>query len=131
MLPIIADLYTPLLAICCALLIKPYWTQKRALCFVFALLLVTLFARIEVFFGWWSSMNANFSSHTAVVMVLVLGLLRVRLKAGLMAWLSIFPYAFLMTLLDYHSWFDVFSTMLVCLPCYCLFPRLYPQSNFS
>jgi len=127
MLAILADLYTPLLAICWLFLIKPHWSKIYFIGFAFTLLYVSVFAWVEVSNGWWAAMDANFSSHTAVVMVFVLSLLKARLKAGIIAWLSVFPYAFLMTLLNYHSWFDVLTTMFVCLPCYWVF--YYSQSR--
>ena len=120
-LAILADIYTPLLAILCGFVLKPLFTLKRLLSFVVAFLYITLFALIEFHFGWWLAMDANFSSHTAIVMVMIFALLQAQLKVGILAFVSVFVYGYLMTELDYHSWFDILTTILVCLPCWIFF----------
>ena len=121
---ILADAYTPLLAILCGFVLKRLFTLKRLFSIIAAFSYVILFASIEIHFGWWLAMNANFSSHTAIVMVMIFALLQARLKIGMLAFASVFAYAYLMTVLDYHSWFDILTTMLVCLPCWLFFVYL-------
>ncbi|TEW44297.1 hypothetical protein [Psychromonas algicola] len=123
-LAILADTYTPLLAILCGFVLKPLFTLKRLFSFIVAFSYVILFAFIEIYFGWWLAMDANFSSHTAIVMVMIFALLQTQLNIGILALASVFAYGYLMTVLDYHSWFDILTTMLVCLPCWLFFAYL-------
>ena len=99
MLAILADIYTPLLVSVCGFALKPLFTLKRLLSFVFAFLYITLFSIIEMHFGWWLIMEANFSSHTAFVMVFVFALLQSKIKTGAIAFATVFAYGYLMTIL--------------------------------
>jgi hypothetical protein len=121
MLSIIADIYSPFLALFCVYYLKAIFDKRFAASFVIAYLYVYGFAYLEFQFGWWASVDANFSSHTAAVFVLVAALLAVNYKVGAAAFLSMFVYGALMVTLDYHSWFDILSTIFVCIPCYLLF----------
>ena len=121
MLAIIADLYSPLLALFCVYYLRARMSKNLAFSFIVAYLAVYGFAFIEFHFGWWLAMGANFSSHTAVVMVIVCALLSFSFSVGFYAFISVFIYGWLMTALHYHSWFDIFSTMILCLPCWGLF----------
>lgn len=129
MLAIIADIYSPLLALFCVYYLRRLFNNKWAIAFVLAYLYVYGFAYIEFQFGWWASMESNFSAHTAAVMVLVLALLAVNYKVGSYAFITVLLYAQLMTILDYHSWFDVISTMVVCVPCWGLFSIINRQQR--
>jgi len=130
MLAILADCYTPLLAIVCLFLLRHKLNLYVGLSFVFAYSYVILFALIEYHFQWWNSAGGNFSSHTAVVMVMIFALLRSNIYQAMLCLNSVFAYAFLMTLLNYHSWFDVLSTMLVCVPCWWIFLPLSKHKYF-
>jgi len=121
MLSIIADLYSPLLALCGVYYLRFAMTKSFAIAFVAGYLYAYGFAFIELYFGWWQSMGANFSSHTVAVAVIVFALLSVNFKVGCYAFVSMMAYGFVMTLLEYHSWFDILTTILVCLPCWLLF----------
>jgi len=131
MLAIIADCYTPLLALFSLLYLKSRFDWKKQLAakgmlsiifpFVIAYTYVTLFAFIEAYFGWWSVMGGNFSSHTAIVMILVFVLLRLDVIVGIISLISVLAYGYLMTVLNYHSWFDILTTMVACLPCWWMF----------
>jgi len=118
---IIADLYSPLLAMFCIYYLRFVMNKKYLLGLVLGYVYVYGFAFIEFQFGWWMSIGADFSSHTAAVMVMVTLLLAVNLKVGFYAFISLLIYAFLMVQLNYHSWFDIISTIIVCLPCWLLF----------
>lgn len=121
MLAIIADLYSPLLALFCVYYLRAKMSKNLALSFIIAYLAVYCFAFIEFYFGWWLAMGANFSSHTAAVMVIVFALLGASYSVGFYAFISVLIYGGVMNVLHYHSWFDIFSTMVVCLPCWGLF----------
>ena len=121
MLAIIADIYSPLLALFCVYYLKTIFDKKFAASFVIAYLYVYGFAYIEFQYGWWASIDGDFSSHTAAVFVMVAALLAVNYKVGAIAFLSLLVYGLLMTKLDYHSWFDIFTTLLICSPCWLLF----------
>ena len=134
MLAIIADSYTPLLALVCLVCLnnrfrtrqEPFcrWILSAVFPFVLAYVYVALFAFIEFYFGWWLAMEGNFSSHTSIVMILAFALLRLNIRVGVAALISVFAYGYLMTILNYHSWFDILSTMFVCLPCWWMLTSL-------
>ncbi|MEL0630463.1 hypothetical protein [Psychromonas aquatilis] len=127
MLAYIADLYTPILALFCLYYLRFKFNNRLAfLCFI-AYCYVYGFAFIELYFGWWASMASDFSSHTASVMVIVCALLGCSYKVGAYALVSLFFYGALMNYLDYHSWFDILTTMLVCLPCLFIFKVFFNQ----
>ena len=121
MLSIIADLYSPLLALCGIYYLRFAMTKSFTIAFAAGYLYAYGFAFIEQYFGWWQSMEANFSSHTVAVAVIVFALLSVNVKVGGYAFVSMLAYGFVMTQLDYHSWFDILTTIIVCLPCWLLF----------
>ena len=121
MLVLIADFYSPILAIFCVYYLRTIMDKKLAVSFIFAYFYVYGFAYMEFYFGWWLSMEADFSSHTGAVMVIVFALLSVNLKVGFYAFISVLAYSLVMNLLHYHSWFDILTTIIVCLPCWGLF----------
>lgn len=121
MLSIIADLYSPLLALCGIYYLRFAMIKSFTIAFAAGYLYAYGFAFIEQYFGWWQSMEANFSSHTVAVVVIVFALLSVNIKVGCYAFVSMLAYGFVMTQLDYHSWFDILTTIIVCLPCWLLF----------
>lgn len=124
MLAMIADAYTPLLALGSIVCLKNTLNRTWVIAFIAAYAYVYAFAFIEFYFGWWAAMGGDFSSHTAAVVILTIALLRVDLRIGIAATISVFAYAYIMTLLNYHSWFDVFTTIVICLPCWWMFPSL-------
>jgi len=128
-LAILADTYTPLLAIFCVFILKSQFTKMRLLSLAIAFIYVTFFAFVEFHFGWWLALDANFSSHTAIVMVMIFALLQARFKIGVVAFTSVFAYGYLMVMLDYHSWFDILTTILVCFPCWLLFSYLNKKTK--
>lgn len=121
MLAVIADLYSPILALFCVYYLREKMSKKLALSFILSYFYVYSFAYIELYFGWWLSMGANFSSHTVAVMVMIFALLSVNYKVGIYAFISMLLYGQVMNILHYHSWFDNLTTMIVCLPCWGLF----------
>tara|TARA_R110001592_G_scaffold337870_2_gene624674 strand:- start:754 stop:1161 length:408 start_codon:yes stop_codon:yes gene_type:complete len=121
MLAVIADLYLPILGLFCVYYLRFQMGKKLALSFMLAYFYVYVFAYIEFYFSWWLSMGADFSSHTAAVMVMVFALLSVNYKVGVYAFISMLLYGLLMNVLHYHSWFDILTTIVVCLPCWGLF----------
>lgn len=130
MLTVLADIYTPFLALFCLYYLRFVFNNKLALRFLWAYIYVYTFAFIESYFGWWASMGADFSSHTASVAVIVCALLGARYKIGAYACISLFGYGMLMHHLHYHTWFDVLTTMLVCSPCFLLFKTFnYKQTE--
>jgi hypothetical protein len=130
MLAILADIYSPLLALFCVYYLKTAFDKKFVASFVIAYFYVYGFAYVEFQYGWWASVDANFSSHTAGVFVMVAALLAVNNKVGAVAFLSLLVYGVLMTTLNYHSWFDIFTTLLVCLPCWLLFIIVNRKASF-
>lgn len=121
MLAIIADVYTPLLVLFCIFYCKPIMSWPLIYSYIFSFSYVYLFAFIEIQFGWWVSMNGDFSSHTAFVMVMVCALFSLNIKVGVIAFVSLLGYGVLMKTLGYHSWFDIVSTIIICAPCWWVF----------
>ncbi|TEW54422.1 hypothetical protein E2R68_09110 [Psychromonas sp. RZ22] len=121
MLITIANYYTPLLALFCVCFLNSKMNKQLGLSFLFAFFYIYSFAFIEARFSWWSSMGGDFSSHTAATMVMVCALLSFNYKVGLAAFISMLGYGWVMTMLSYHSWFDIFTTILACIPCIFLF----------
>lgn len=121
MLVLIADFYSPILAIFCVYYLRSIMGKKLAVSFILAYFYVYGFAYMEFNFGWWLSMGADFSSHTAAVVVMIFALLSTNLKVGFYAFISMLAYSLVMNLLHYHSWFDILTTIIVCLPCWALF----------
>ena len=116
----IADAYTPLLALAClAILLRPL----RALQWrVLGLRMTSLAAGALVAYGlmfldnWlaiWPMAQLDYSTHTAVALVLVIFLSRSWPASRLWCWVSLCAYGLLMLFQRYHSVADILTTAVV------------------
>ncbi|WP_028863072.1 hypothetical protein [Psychromonas aquimarina] len=118
-LPVIADLYTPLLV----LAYLYYWQKepqvKRRLRFIILLLSLTLvygLMFVDNSLQIWPALAMDYSTHSALALVFVIDLSMKNRKLRLLAPLSLCIYFYLMRLLDYHSVADMLTTCVVLLP---------------
>lgn len=136
MWPLIADLYTPLLALLVCLIAYQAQRLKPAIILLaVSLSLVFGFSALELKFGLWHSWGLDYSTHTAILlpfyqMLLVLALLPAPDKTGLQSWwmhLKEFValiialaggtgYGLLMMELNYHSFGDMLTTVISTYP---------------
>lgn len=113
----IADAYTPLLALAClVLLLRPlHALQWQAL----GLRMTSLAAGASIAYGLmfmdnrlaiWPALGLDYSTHTAVALVLAMFLSRHWPKARWPGWLSLCAYGLLMLYQRYHTVADIVST---------------------
>lgn len=116
----IADVYTPLLVLASLVLL---WRPLRALqwrvlgirmaslaagaCVAYGLMLID--NRLEI----WPMARLDYSTHTAVALVLAIFLSRNWPASRLMCWVSLGAYGLLMLYQHYHSLADILSTAAV------------------
>ncbi|WP_420473933.1 hypothetical protein [Noviherbaspirillum sp. ST9] len=116
----IADTYTPLLALAClVLLLRPLRAlQWRVLGIRAASLAAGAFVayglmfmdnRLEI----WPIAQLDYSTHTAVALVLAIFLTRYWPASRLICWVSLGAYGLLMLYQRYHSLADILSTAAV------------------
>lgn len=116
----IADAYTPLLALAAlVLLMSPLFAQRWQ---VLRVRISRLGAGALVAYGLmfldnrlviWPALGLDYSTHTAVALVLVMFLAAHSRKARLPGWLSLFAYLLLMLYQRYHTVGDIASTLAV------------------
>lgn len=140
MWPLIADLYTPLLALLvCRIAYLSGVLKPVLILLVVSLLLVFGFSALELRLGLWHSWGLDYSTHTAILlpfyqMLLVLALLPGNAtdadKAGfklalphlkallalIVALVSGIGYGLLMMKLDYHTFGDILTTVISTYP---------------
>ncbi len=116
----IADTYIPLLAILCAwLLCRCALTQdwlnvaRQGGLLVVSVFLVYAIMFLDKHFEFWLSLDWDYSTHSALSLVLVM-CLSVMWSRLLMVWLvSLLGYFLLMLYQQYHSVADIVSTVIV------------------
>lgn len=129
---LIAGAYTSLLMLGVLLVIIRYllrrqWSRARYydLELLFGLLLVYGLIGLDNTFAVWPSLGWDYSTHSAVVWVLVVVLFRVNGRASFVWPLSFFLYALVMLYQQYHTVIDILSTVLVVGGLYSLLLRGY------
>lgn len=116
----IADAYTPLLALAClVLLLRPLRARRwRVLGIRAASLAAGAFVayglmfvdnRLEI----WPIAQLDYSTHTAVALVLAIFLSRYGSASRVMCWVSLCAYGLLMLYQRYHSLADILTTAIV------------------
>ena len=124
-LGIVADIYIPLIFLLIALELifddKSLAVIKKSLKFRLLLLIFMLcsafgFMAIDNTIKLWPKLGLDYSTHSAVALVLVLFLYLLKPKFCIYYIVSLLLYFWLMVLLEYHSVLDVFSTVLIILP---------------
>jgi hypothetical protein len=116
-LAFVADCYTPILLLLAIVKIVREWKGgNKSYCvrFICAAAVVYGWMYVDQYFQLWASFNLDYSTHTAAALALVvfvsLG------KSNSYKWLltgSLVTYGYLMYLLNYHSWIDMLTTILV------------------
>lgn len=116
----IADAYTPLLALAClVLLLRPLRAlQWRVLCLRLASLAAGAFVAYGLMFldnrlAIWPTVRLDYSTHTAVALVLAIFLARRWPASRLLCWMSLCAYGLLMLYQRYHTAADILSTAAV------------------
>jgi len=119
LLAISADLYTPLLALIwifylyqgtTAIRCSEISVLLRSLLLVYALMLLDSYLNI------WAIFALDYSTHSAVALIFVVNLTWRNKVLLMLAPLSLFAYFCLMRALNYHSFSDAFTTILILLP---------------
>ncbi|MFT7052987.1 MAG: hypothetical protein ACJAU1_000538 [Psychromonas sp.] len=115
---IVADLYIPLL-----IFIWLFYLYKEATIrcaeikvLLLSLLLVYSLMFADNYFDIWPIWGLDYSTHSAVALIFVVNLKWRNRMLLYLAPLSLCVYLCLMRLLNYHSFADTFSTVLVLLP---------------
>ena len=123
-LPIIADLYTPLIVIAWLQLIilmksqsqEPHFYTKQALVLIGNLTVVYGVMLIDMFVHIWSSIGWDYSTHTAIVWAFIISMWSFSKRRFWWSTCSLMIYGQLMWWLDYHTWSDIISTSAVVVP---------------
>jgi hypothetical protein len=117
----IADAYTPLLLLLAVVEIFLSWRRGQATHFaylVYAVILVYSLMFADKRWGFWASLGLDYSTHSAAAFCLVVVICWYRAaSAWLFALTTLLAYGFLMYILNYHSWLDMFTTVLACALC--------------
>lgn len=119
LLPLIADLYTPALVLIVFYQIYRQATTRRLRSqqLVVGLVLVYGMMMVDSYFQLWLSLGLDYSTHTAIALVLVLFINHPR-QHDVLTFGSLIAYAGLMIYLHYHSLVDILSTAIVIAPPY-------------
>lgn len=114
---ILADCYTPVLLVIVMKDIVIHWRnghrfQSLRLCY--AALVVYSWMFIDKAYQLWASKGLDYSTHSAaaLALIVVIGQGKSLLNKVFLI-VSLVTYAFLMYLLNYHSWGDMFTTLAV------------------
>jgi len=119
-LDLIADIYTPLLVIFSLVMIGRI-VQHRQWCH-FQQHIASLIIGMMISFGLmlmdnrlliWPSLGLDYSTHSAIALVLVIFLIRAYTKKRAIWLLSFIAYALLMIYQHYHTFADIVSTAMV------------------
>ena len=116
-LAIVADTYTPTLLIAALTDVVLRWRAgSRFHC-------VRLFGAVLVVYGWmfadqyfqlWAQVGLDYSTHTAAALALAVSIsINKSIFTKILVGLSLLGYGFLMFVLNYHSWSDMFTTAIV------------------
>lgn len=129
MLETISEFFMPALALVCVFYLNRVMNKQLMLAFALSFFYVYSFGFIQDRFGWWTAMDAVFNQDIAAVMAMVCALLSTHYKIGLIALVSMLGYAATLIGLNLTSWFDVFTTAVVCLPCWILFSSVKSETK--
>ncbi|GEA59825.1 hypothetical protein [Vibrio comitans] len=117
---LIADIYTPLLALWSARLILRETTHNRKIsltALVVTICIVYVSRFVDEWLGIWPAFSADYSTHTAVALALVVHIaIKVGVWGKLIAVGSLLAYLQLMNHQDYHTYLDMVSTIIYLLP---------------
>ncbi|GEA50021.1 hypothetical protein VIN01S_08250 [Vibrio inusitatus NBRC 102082] len=117
---LIADIYTPLLALWSVRLIlrEPAQSRKISLTALMVTICIVYVSRaIDEWLGIWPTFGSDYSTHTSVALALVVHIaIKVGVRGKLIAVGSLLAYLQLMNHQDYHTYLDMMSTTIYLLP---------------
>lgn len=118
LLAIISDLYTPLLIFIWLFYLYQKAATRRAeiKVLLLSLLLVYTVMFLDNYFNIWPIWGLDYSTHSAVALIFVINLSWRNKILRLFAPLSLLVYCCFMWKLNYHSFADILTTLLVLLP---------------
>lgn len=118
LLAIISDLYIPLLIFTWLFYLYKEATTRRAeiKVLLLSLLLVYTLMFVDNHFNIWPILGLDYSTHSAVALIFVVNFTWRNKILLILAPLSLCGYFYLMRLLNYHSFADTLTTILVLLP---------------
>lgn len=113
----IADFYTPLLLAIAVIDTVLYWKKGdkfRGFYLIYFVIAVYGCMFADIYFQLWQAYSLDYSTHTAAALALVVFIsMGKSLLVKVALALSLLAYGFLMFVLQYHSWKDMFSTAIV------------------
>lgn len=116
MVAFIADLFTPVLLVMTLILsFRKQHLRQDLLFLLTSFLIITLHYQLDAYWQIWGRYGHDYSSHTAVLVPLVI------LTIGFRKWLAVamflcLVYFWLMTKLGYHTLVDIVSTLIFVTP---------------
>ncbi|ABM02678.1 conserved hypothetical protein [Psychromonas ingrahamii 37] len=118
LLAIIADLYTPLLIFIWLFYLYQEGATRGAeiKVLLLSLLLVYTVMFLDNYFNIWATWELDYSTHSGLALIFVVNLTWRNKILRLFAPLSLLVYCCLMLKLNYHSFADILTTLLVLLP---------------
>ncbi|GAM62874.1 hypothetical protein JCM19232_4551 [Vibrio ishigakensis] len=100
---------------------RDFWLCAKPLIYSTIYLYVMRF--VDIALDIWPSFGSDYSTHTAVALVLVVQIWMLNVRFGVLSALSLAGYMQLMNFLDYHTYLDMVSTSLFLLPVFVLIWR--------
>ncbi|MEZ9710854.1 hypothetical protein AB4254_19465 [Vibrio breoganii] len=117
---LIADIYTPLLALWSVVLLRqePKPLRKASFTALMVTIGIVYGSRfIDEWLGIWPAFHSDYSTHTAVALALVVHIvIKVGIWGRLVAAGSLLAYLQLMNHQEYHTYLDMVSTTIYLLP---------------
>ncbi|GEM79615.1 hypothetical protein [Vibrio superstes] len=117
---LIADIYTPLLALWSVRLLLQEATPLRKISFTALMVTICIVYGsrfMDEWLGIWPAFKSDYSTHTAVALALVVHIvIKVGLWGRLVAVGSLLAYLQLMNHQQYHTYLDMVSTVIYLLP---------------
>ena len=117
----IADAYTPFLLIIAVVEICLSWRRGQRMHLVYLVYAVTIVYSLmfaDKRWGFWGSIGLDYSTHSAASFCLVVVICWYKnASAWLFVATTLVAYGLLMYILNYHSWLDMFTTVLACALC--------------
>lgn len=123
---LIADTYTPLFFVVAVYLLlrlakqtnHSFWRVAKPL--IYSTIYLYVWRFIDIALGIWPSFGSDYSTHTAVALVLVVQIWLLNFRLGIVSALLLVSYMQVMSFLGYHTYLDMLSTTLFLLPVYLL-----------
>lgn len=116
-LALLADIYTPILLLLTLIVLVRSWrvgNKWPLVQFVYAFMVVYVLMFADIYFQFWAHWGLDYSTHLAAAFALLAIIsLHKNLMFNSLSIASLIGYGCLMKLLNYHSWADMASTLVV------------------